>query len=342
MAKKSFDAEKELQKLQKYLGSLKVGISVIIGICILTIGIILTYSVVKLANKNSTEEQKIKISLVVNNGYTAKAEVQANYNALTSIVIEPNNGYVYDNLSCTNNQKASFESGQNHLTIRATKNTECTINFKLNELSLSTKISSEPIATENKGLYVTTDDLGESLYYKGNVDNNYVSFANILWRIVRINGDQTIRLITNEKVGQSPYSITDSNSADSIQNYLNDFYINNLQDYERYLEAGLFCNNLSENSSESLNCSSTNVNLKIGLMTKDEVELSKLNNQETYLDMAKTWWTMSTKSIDSVYTNSGADYKIGSNLDVYPVINLKKDTPLIAGKGTINNPYKIN
>ncbi len=321
MAKRSFDAEKELQKLQKYLGSLKVGISIIIGICILTIGIIFTYSVVKLASKNSPEEQKIKISLVVNNGYTAKAEVQASYNALTSITIEPNNGYVYDNLSCTNNQKASFESGQNHLTIRATKNTECTINFKLNELSLATKISNEQIATENKGLYVTTDDLGESLYYKGNVDNNYVSFANILWRVVRINGDQTIRLITNEPIGQSIYSITDSNSADSIQNYLNDFYTHNLQDYERYID---------------------NVNLKIGLLTKDEVELSKLNNQETYLDMTKTWWTMSSKSENSVYTNNSIDYKIGSNLDVYPVINLKKDTPLIAGDGTLNNPYKIN
>ncbi len=342
MAKRSFDAEKELQKLQKYLGSLKVGISIIIGICILTIGIILTYSVVKLASKNSPEEQKIKISLVVNNGYTAKAEVQASYNALTSITIEPNNGYVYDNLSCTNNQKASFESGQNHLTIRATKNTECTINFKLNELGLATKISNEQIATKNKGLYVTTDDLGESLYYKGNVDNNYVSFANILWRVVRINGDQTIRLITNETIGQSIYSITDSNSADSIQNYLNDFYTKNLKDYEKYLEAGLFCNNSNENGTDSLNCSSTNVNLKIGLLTKDEVELSKINNQETYLDMTKTWWTMSSKSENSVYINNGADYKIGSNLDVYPVINLKKDTPLIAGDGTLNNPYKIN
>ena len=46
------------------------------------------------------------------------------------------------------------------------------------------------------GIYKTIDDYGETLIYRGSVDNNYVKFANILWRIVRINGDGSIRLIT--------------------------------------------------------------------------------------------------------------------------------------------------
>ena len=47
----------------------------------------------------------------------------------------------------------------------------------------------------DKGLYKTVDDYGDTYYYRGKVDNNYVSFAGFIWRIVRINGDGSIRLI---------------------------------------------------------------------------------------------------------------------------------------------------
>lgn len=45
------------------------------------------------------------------------------------------------------------------------------------------------------GIYSAEDDLGTSYYFRGNVTNNYVKFANYYWRIIRINGDGTIRMI---------------------------------------------------------------------------------------------------------------------------------------------------
>ena len=39
------------------------------------------------------------------------------------------------------------------------------------------------------------DDYGTSYYFRGNVENNWVKFANSYWRIIRINGDNTIRMI---------------------------------------------------------------------------------------------------------------------------------------------------
>ena len=47
----------------------------------------------------------------------------------------------------------------------------------------------------DKGLYQGTDDDGTTYYYRGNVKNNIVYFANIYWQIVRINGDGSIRLM---------------------------------------------------------------------------------------------------------------------------------------------------
>ena len=40
-----------------------------------------------------------------------------------------------------------------------------------------------------------SDAYGTSYYYRGNVTNNYVKFAGFYWRIVRINGDDTVRII---------------------------------------------------------------------------------------------------------------------------------------------------
>ena len=57
------------------------------------------------------------------------------------------------------------------------------------------------IATTNEGMYATEDDLGTSYYFRGAVDNNWVQFGkdstgkDIYWRIIRINGDGSIRII---------------------------------------------------------------------------------------------------------------------------------------------------
>ena len=53
----------------------------------------------------------------------------------------------------------------------------------------------------DKGMYKKADDLGTSYYYRGAVDNNWVKFGkdstgkDIYWRIIRINGDGSIRMI---------------------------------------------------------------------------------------------------------------------------------------------------
>ena len=70
-------------------------------------------------------------------------------------------------------------------------------------------------AASNPGLYAAEDDLGTSYYYRGNVTNNYVSYAGYIWRIVRRNGDGSIRLV------YSGTSTSDTGSNTSIANSSN-------------------------------------------------------------------------------------------------------------------------
>ena len=45
------------------------------------------------------------------------------------------------------------------------------------------------------GIYKAKDDFGDSYYFRGDVENNYVYFAGFYWRIIRINGDGSVRMI---------------------------------------------------------------------------------------------------------------------------------------------------
>lgn len=47
----------------------------------------------------------------------------------------------------------------------------------------------------DKGIYQMNDEYGTSYYYRGSVNNNYVLFGGHYWRIIRINGDGSIRLL---------------------------------------------------------------------------------------------------------------------------------------------------
>ena len=57
--------------------------------------------------------------------------------------------------------------------------------------------SDTSICEETNGIYESIDDYGTTYYYRGAVNNNWLKFAGFYWRIIRINGDGSIRLIYN-------------------------------------------------------------------------------------------------------------------------------------------------
>ena len=119
------------------------------------------------------------------------------------------------------------------------------------------------------GLYAASDADGSSYYYRGNVKNNYVSFAGFIWRIVRVNGNGSVRMIY---AGTSP---TATGSATSIGTSA----FNSRRDdptFVGYMYGNDFALNVDKNSSTSLRilmkmCITTLVNLI--LLTKRQNSL---------------------------------------------------------------------
>jgi len=73
--------------------------------------------------------------------------------------------------------------------------------LKADTPSFGTTSCSEGCGEATVGIYQAEDDLGTSYYFRGDIDYNYVKFGkntagnDMYWRIIRINGDGSIRMI---------------------------------------------------------------------------------------------------------------------------------------------------
>ena len=65
--------------------------------------------------------------------------------------------------------------------------------------SSTVAITADVIYNYEKNMSIATDDYGTSYYYRGNVIDNYVNFAGMCWRAVRIAGDGSIKLILEDQ-----------------------------------------------------------------------------------------------------------------------------------------------
>lgn len=247
--------------------------------------------------------------------------------------------------------------------------------LKNNIVNTSTKTPiASSIATEEEGLIESSDDYGTSYYFRGASENNYVSFAGFLWRIVKINGDGTVKLVLNSLINNNTqyytgeYDLTLENS--NIYQILNSWYNENLKEYDNNIASFSFC---SDDTTDSLGfssitriytnhapifqCLGSTSHLKIGLLTADELSFAGATNQENnqnfylYNDEIKTsWWTMSpAKNTNDTYSfiEVSKDGKLndGTNGHLFrgnrPVINITRRTTA-TGTGTLTDPYKVN
>lgn len=240
-------------------------------------------------------------------------------------------------------------------------------NNKVNERSLT---ENGDAATLDEGLLKKEDDLGVAYYYRGSVKNNNVLFAGKNWKIVKINGDGSIKLVLDNIVDEISkyYSEDYSFLKSTIFEKLNNWYTNNLNDYSDYIAYYKFCNDtvleddnylaynrVITNKIPTFVCLGNLVNSRIGLLTIDEVSLAGGSTGEN-----KSYYLYNEKITNSYYTMSSAssrygnyypfvvdtDGSISSNVNgnllrgVRPVINIIK-TAKVSGNGTNEDPYEI-
>lgn len=194
---------------------------------------------------------------------------------------------------------------------------------------------------ENKtGIFGSNDNDGMTYFFSGNVKNNYVSFSGLIWRILRINGDGTVRLILDDyakendnyyevsynesiycrkksNINECNKYISEEYSETGIKNIIDKWYKDNIKN-KNLVSLGKYCM-----KSNGLMCSST-IKENIGLITNNEMKLAN-----SYVTLYNGWLLDNNDDI-----LEKKKFK--------PVINLKSSVIVTSGNGYIDNPYKID
>lgn len=173
----------------------------------------------------------------------------------------------------------------------------------------------------------------EGVYrFANNAKNNYIKFMGYTWRIVKVNSDNTITLVTEESIISLPYN--DS----QITNWLDEIFSKTLD--TNYLVNTISCTD-DFNNSDNYSCDKNDDSLISLLSVEDYI---KAGSKNSYLNNKTHFWTTNTNKDQTWHISVSGDIAT-SNSDIVhevrPVITLKSDTKVIDGNGTIDNPYIV-
>ena len=143
-----------------------------------------------------------------------------------------------------------------------------------------------------------SDAYGTSYYYRGNVTNNYVKFADKYWRIVRINGDGTVRVIYD---GTSAHTNGESSTDRQIGTSRFNYY------WKR--------DNVQDSNSSYVYLDNAGVGYMYG--NADTIVESTSSHFSSYFDFTKTYYIAKVYTFDEstrTFTLKDPIQILGSNL----------------------------
>ena len=189
---------------------------------------------------------------------------------------------------------------------------------------------------EGSGLY--SNETG--YVYKGEIENNYLKYNNMLWRILKINTDGTIVIVLEDSMTQLPWNNKSTNYKDSdIHKYLNNDFLNQLD--KSYLVKYSFCEDSVE-SLANISCEKKNSDSYVSLLDISSF-LNSIVDKKTYLvDGWDTIFWLNNYSNDKVWHTNEVNVSQSDANNFYqvrPVVKLKSTIAYVSGDGTKENPY---
>lgn len=195
------------------------------------------------------------------------------------------------------------------------------------------------IAYENDGLYM----IGGDYIFKGNVNNNYVSYSDKLWRIIKVNSDGTVKLVLDTDASVESYNLNGTDyDTSNVYSYLNNNFIKTLLDSDKYLSKMTICGD-AVTDLNNITCSKKLENQMIGLIDINDFMTSILNDS-TYFNTESAIWMINPSDEQTmwlVYENKLTKDLASEQYGVRPVIMLNSTVKIKSGKGTSNDPYML-
>ena len=190
-----------------------------------------------------------------------------------------------------------------------------------NEVKTPITIPGAAVSTASEALLASAeDDYGTSYYFRGAVTNNYVQFANKCWRIVRVGGDGSVKLILhndNTAGAANPCDAANNSASAAFARYSDTTYKSAFNSsYNDNAYVGFKYGTPGSSTYEATHANTNNSTILTNL------ETWYTNNLKTYADaIADTvWCNDKTNVTDTTYDPYGWNpngYGYGTNVTYY-------------------------
>ena len=193
-------------------------------------------------------------------------------------------------------------------------------------------------------------------YLKGNPTDNYLWYSGFLWRIMGINADGSVRLITDENVTAIPWGAENTAlnyDGSHAKDWLNNYFYPKLKDNGIIVEQTWCSETTTDSSSARTNCSNnlSTEKAKVGSISLDEYNLAEAGS--SYLFNRQYFWTLTPYDSSSAWgvSNIGYayNYSVNNARGLRAVINVNSNVTITGGNGTLGEtwsseagPYILN
>ncbi len=202
------------------------------------------------------------------------------------------------------------------------------------------------VVTDGDGLHQDVD----GYYFKGDNLNNYVYFANRLFRVIRVNNDGSTKLISENIATEFMWGEDENYVSSNLDNWLDrkedkngtGVYYDTIPFISDFLvktkyNIPTFSGNSVENGKDELQSYVTTLSIK---------DYSLANGKNSYLNNGKYFWLIGLDDNGkNLYVSEDGSLLSGEVYEAYgirPVITLKSNIPISQGNGSKDNPYVIN
>ena len=173
-------------------------------------------------------------------------------------------------------------------------------------------------------------------------------FNNMLFRIVKINDNDTIMAVSEEPLASVDYTNNGRFANSSLDKWLNDYFYNLLEDkYKDLIVATKWCDDVvNKDDYTTTECTRTSAKRNIGIISIQDYNNTLQDGNSFYDSRALMWFSNIGEDNNPWTLTSMYDYPLKTEpmnqeylFNVRPTITLKKNTKVLSGDGSSGNPY---
>ena len=205
--------------------------------------------------------------------------------------------------------------------------------------------NNQVVKKDEVGLHQDTD----GYYFKGKVENNYVLFFNKLYRVIHINDDNSVRMISENIEGSFMWGEDSHYKSSNVHTFLNKtktehsgIYLDTIPNYKNYLKVTKYAEDKMVN--EKMEYSDKTIKDYVTLLgLKDYTTATGKNS---YLNNGKLFFLIGfNEDKENLYVEEDGSIQSCDGyggFGIRPVITLKKNKVVSGGNGSKDDPYVID